>query len=146
MNKITPFLWFDDNAEEAMNFYVSVFKNACVINVSDQIVTFEIEGQRLVGLNGGPYFKFNEAISLYVDCNSQEEVDELWKKLTAGGGEGGQCGWLKDKYGVSWQVVPTALFELLNDPDPAKAQSVTKAMLQMKKIDINALKQIREQQ
>ena len=151
MNKITPFLWFDDQAEEAMNFYVSVFKNSKVLGVSQGpngkafSVTFELEGQEFMGLNAGPQFKFNEAISFFVDCKTQEEVDELWEKLTADGGEESMCGWLKDKYGLSWQIVPSVLGQMLSDPDPAKAQSVMQAMLQMRKIDINGLKRAYEQ-
>lgn len=145
MKKITPFLWFDNQAEEAMNFYVSVFKNSKVLGVNPgpngvaQSVNFELEGQEFIGLNAGPQFKFNEAISFLVDCKTQEEVDELWNKLTADGGEESMCGWLKDKYGLSWQIIPTALFEMLNDPDPAKAQRVMQAMLQMRKIEIDSL-------
>ncbi len=152
MQKITTFLWFDDNAEEAMNFYVSIFKNSKVLSVSRygeggpgpagtvMTATFQLEGQEFMALNGGPEFKFNEAISLFVNCETQAEVDELWKRLTAGGTES-QCGWLKDKFGLSWQIVPSALGELLNDPDPVKAQSVMRAMLQMSKIDIKTLQQ-----
>ena len=152
MQKITPFLWFDNNAEEAMNFYVSIFKNSKVISVSrygeagpgpkGTVMTaqFQLEGQEFMALNGGPHFKFTEAISLLVNCETQQEVDELWAKLTAGGQES-QCGWLKDKYGLSWQVVPTILPRMLKDQDPRKAQRVMKAMLQMKKIDIEGLKQ-----
>jgi predicted 3-demethylubiquinone-9 3-methyltransferase (glyoxalase superfamily) len=151
MNKITPFLWFDDQAEEAMNFYVSVFKNSKVLSVSPGpnekafSVTFELEGQRFMGLNAGPQFKFNEAISFFVDCKTQEEVDELWEKLTADGGEESMCGWLKDKYGLSWQIIPSALGQMLSDPDPIKAQRVMQAMLQMRKIDIEGLRQAYEQ-
>jgi predicted 3-demethylubiquinone-9 3-methyltransferase (glyoxalase superfamily) len=142
MKKITPFLWFDDQAEEAMNFYVSVFKNSNVLGVSRgpngqaQSVNFELEGQEFIGLNAGPQFKFNESISFLVDCKTQDEVDELWYKLTADGGEESMCGWLKDKYGLSWQIIPRALSELMNDPDPAKAKRVVDAMLQMRKIVI----------
>lgn len=151
MNKITPFLWFDDQAEEAMNFYVSVFKNSKVLSVTPGpdgkafSVTFELEGQRFMGLNAGPQFKFNEAISFFVDCKTQEEVDELWEKLTADGGEESMCGWLKDKYGLSWQIIPSALGQMLGDPDPVKAQRVMQAMLQMRKIDIEGLRQAYEQ-
>lgn len=152
MQKITPFLWFDDQAEEAIHFYVSIFKNAKVLNVSRygeagpgpagsvMMATFQLEGQDFMALNGGPDHKFTEAISLFVDCKTQEEVDELWTKLSEGGEEG-PCGWLKDKYGLSWQIIPSALGELLSDPDPAKAQNVMKAMLQMSKIDIKALEE-----
>lgn len=150
MKKITPFLWFDNQAEEAMNFYVSVFKNSKVLVVTPgpngiaQSVTFELEGQEFMALNAGPQFKFNEAISFFVDCKTQEEVDELWEKLTANGGEESMCGWLKDKYGLSWQIIPSALGQMLNDPDPVKAQRVIQAMLQMRKIDIAGLKQAYE--
>ncbi|MBN8620977.1 MAG: VOC family protein [Anaerolineae bacterium] len=152
MQKITPFLWFNDNAEDAINFYTSIFKNSRVINLSRygegapvpsgtlMSGTFQIEGQEFMVLNGGPHFKFNEAISLFVDCESQAEVDELWGKLTEGGEEG-NCGWLKDKFGVSWQIIPRALGELLNAPDPAQAQRVMQAMLQMKKIEVEKLQQ-----
>jgi len=157
VQKITPFLWFDNQAEEAANFYTSIFKNSKVGNVarygeagpgpegSVMTVSFELEGQEFTALNGGPAFKFTEAISFFVDCKSQEEVDELWEKLTAGGEEG-PCGWLKDKFGLSWQIVPTVLIEMLNDPDPEKARRATEAMLQMKKIDIPTLEQAYEQE
>ena len=140
MKKITPFLWFDTQAEEAMNFYVSVFKNSKALGVTPgpngiaQSVSFELEGQEFIGLNAGPNFKFNEAISFLVDCKTQEEVDELWNKLTADGGEESMCGWLKDKYGLSWQIIPSALGELMGDSDPVKAQRVVQAMLKMQKI------------
>lgn len=146
MQKITPFLWFDTEAEEAMNLYVSIFKNSKVLGVtpgpngSAMSVNFELEGQEFIGLNAGPQFKFNESISFLVSCNSQAEVDELWEKLTADGGEEGNCGWLKDKYGLSWQIIPTVLSELLGDPDREKAGRAMQAMLQMKKIDIQGLK------
>jgi predicted 3-demethylubiquinone-9 3-methyltransferase (glyoxalase superfamily) len=152
MQKITPFLWFDDNAEEAMNFYVSVFKNSKIGRVTRygetgpgpkgkvMTGTFELRGQEFMALNGGPQFKFTEAISFFVNCETQEEVDELWEKLSKGG-EKGRCGWLKDKFGLSWQIVPTALGKMLSDADPAKSQRVMKAMLQMDKIDIARLKQ-----
>jgi len=145
MKKITPFLWFDTQAEEAMNFYVSVFKNSKVNNVSRGpdgkafTVSFELDGQEFIGLNAGPQFKFNEAISMFVNCEDQAEVDELWNKLTADGGEESMCGWLKDKYGLSWQIIPKQLGELMGDPDPIKAQRVTQAMLQMRKIDVAGL-------
>jgi predicted 3-demethylubiquinone-9 3-methyltransferase (glyoxalase superfamily) len=151
MKKITPFLWFDTEAEEAMNFYCSVFKNSKVLSVTPgpngiaQSVSFELEGQEFIGLNAGPVFKFNEAVSFFVDCNTQEEVDALWAQLTADGGEPGNCGWLKDKYGLSWQIIPTALGELLGDPDPEKAGRVLQAMLKMNKIEIEGLKQAYEQ-
>jgi predicted 3-demethylubiquinone-9 3-methyltransferase (glyoxalase superfamily) len=151
MEKITPFLWFDTQAEEAMNFYVSIFENSKVLGVTPgpngvaQSVTFELDGQEFMALNAGPRFKFNESISFFVDCKTQEEVDELWEKLTADGGEESMCGWLKDKYGLWWQIIPTALGELLGDEDPEKAKRVMDAMLQMRKIDIKALKQAYEQ-
>jgi len=146
MKKITPFLWFDTQAEEAMNLYVSIFKNSKVLGVTPgpngraMSVSFELEGQEFIGLNAGPQFKFNEAISLYVNCNTQAEVDELWEKLTSNGGEESRCGWLKDKYGLSWQIIPTALGEMLGDPDREKADRAMQAMLQMNKIDIQGLK------
>jgi predicted 3-demethylubiquinone-9 3-methyltransferase (glyoxalase superfamily) len=154
--KITPFLWFDDKAEEAVNLYTSVFKNSEIESVTRygeegpgpagavMTVTFRLEGQEFMALNGGPTFRFTEAISFFVNCETQEEVDELWEKLSEGGEEG-QCGWLKDKYGVSWQIVPTALGEMLQDEDPEKAKRVMNAMLQMSKIDIGALKQAYDQ-
>jgi predicted 3-demethylubiquinone-9 3-methyltransferase (glyoxalase superfamily) len=153
MQKITTCLWFDNNAEEAVNLYTSVFKNSNVLDVSrwgeggpgpeGSVLTmrFQLEGQEFQALNGGPQFKFTEAISLSVDCQSQEEVDALWEKLTADGGEPSQCGWLKDKFGLSWQIVPRALPELLGDPDPEKSKRVMEAMLKMKKIDIKALQE-----
>ncbi len=145
MSKITPFLWFNDQAEEAMNFYVSIFKNSKVLGVSragGKVLTanFELEGQEFIALNGGPLYSFTEAFSICVDCKTQAEVDELWDKLTANGGEPGRCGWLKDKYGLSWQIIPSALGELMGDPDPVKAQRVMEAMLQMNKMDIAGLK------
>lgn len=152
MQKLTPFLWFDNNAEEAMNFYVSIFKNSKVLSVarygeagpgpkgSVMTAEFQLAGQEFIALNGGPQFKFTEAISFAVNCETQQEVDELWAKLTEGGEES-QCGWLKDKYGLSWQIVPTILPGMLKDKDPKKSQSVMKAMLEMKKIDIGRLKQ-----
>ena len=148
--KITPFLWFDDNCEEAMNHYVSIFKDSRIVSVSRygeggpgpggtvMTGTFVIEGQEFMALNGGPHFKFNEAISLFVSCASQAEVDDLWEKLSAGGQES-RCGWLKDKFGVSWQIIPSALGEMLSDPDRAKADRAMQAMLTMSKIDIAAL-------
>jgi predicted 3-demethylubiquinone-9 3-methyltransferase (glyoxalase superfamily) len=157
VQKITPFLWFDNQAEEAANFYVSIFKNSKVVSATRygkagpgpkgtvMTVEFELEGQRFVGLNGGPQFKFTEAVSFVVNCTTQEEVDHFWQKLSEGGQEV-QCGWLKDKYGLSWQVVPTTLVELLKDKDPVKSQRVMTAMLQMKKIDIAALKRAAEGQ
>jgi predicted 3-demethylubiquinone-9 3-methyltransferase (glyoxalase superfamily) len=157
MQKITPFLWFDDQAEEAMNFYVSIFKNSKVVNVSRygeggpkpagtaMIATFQLDGQEIMALNGGPEFKFTEAISFFVTCETQEEVDWYWNRLSAGGEES-QCGWLKDKFGLSWQIVPTALGQLMGDPDPAKAQRVMHAMLQMRKIDIAVLQRAYNQE
>jgi predicted 3-demethylubiquinone-9 3-methyltransferase (glyoxalase superfamily) len=152
MQKITPFLWFDDKAEEAMNFYVSIFKNSKVGTVTRygdagpgpketvMSATFELDGQDFFALNGGPLFKFTEAISFFVNCETQQEVDELWQKLSAGG-QKSRCGWLKDKYGLSWQIIPTVLGKMLGDKDPAKAKRVMEAMLQMEKIDISRLKQ-----
>ena len=152
MQKISPFLWFDSNAEEAAHFYVSIFKDSKILKIarygeagpgpagSVMVVNFQIEGQDFIALNGGPLFKFNEAISFVINCQTQEEVDHYWNRLTAGGGQESQCGWLKDKYGLSWQVTPTILGELLADKNHKKAQRVMQAMLQMKKIDIAALK------
>jgi predicted 3-demethylubiquinone-9 3-methyltransferase (glyoxalase superfamily) len=146
MQKITTFLWFDGNAEEAMKFYVSIFKNSKIVSTmagpDGKVLTgtFELEGQQFMALNGGPMFKFTEAISLFVNCETQAEVDDLWKKLTAGGAES-QCGWLKDKFGLSWQIIPSALGRLLGDKDRAKAGRAMQAMLQMKKIDIAKLQQ-----
>ena len=157
IQKITPFLWFDNQAEDAANFYASIFRNSKIVtmtryseeaagasgrpNGSVMTVAFELEGQEFVALNGGPHFKFNEAISFVVNCRSQEEVDYYWEKLSAGGDEKAQqCGWLKDKYGVSWQIVPAVLGKLLSDPGAGKSRRVMKALLQMKKIDIKALK------
>jgi len=153
VHKITPFLWFDDKAEEAMNFYVSIFKNSKVRSVTRygdagpgpkgtvMSATFQLDGQDFFALNGGPLFKFTEAISFFVNCETQEEVDELSEKLTAGGGAPQRCGWLKDKYGLSWQIIPKALGEMLGDKDPQKSQRVMQAMLQMNKIDIQRLKE-----
>jgi predicted 3-demethylubiquinone-9 3-methyltransferase (glyoxalase superfamily) len=146
MKKITPFLWFDTQAEEAMNFYVSVFRNSKVLGVTPgpngvaQSVNFELEGQEFIGLNAGPQFEFNESISFLVDCKTQEEVDYFWEKLTADGGEESMCGWLKDKYGLWWQIIPSSLGELMGDPDPEKAQRIVQAMLKMQKIVIADLK------
>jgi len=134
MKKITPFLWFDTQAEEAMNFYVSVFKNSKVLGVSPSSVNFELEGQEFIGFNAGPEFKFNESISMFVNCENQAEVDYFWNKLIADGGEESQCGWLKDKFGLSWQIVPKQLGELMGDSDPEKSQLVMQAMLKMHKI------------
>jgi predicted 3-demethylubiquinone-9 3-methyltransferase (glyoxalase superfamily) len=150
MQKITPFLWFDNQAEEAMNFYVSIFKNSKILEVSRGTdgsvfgVSFELSGQEIRGFNAGPEFKFTEAISLFVDVKTQDEVDELWEKLTAGGEES-RCGWLKDKYGLSWQIIPTALGRLMGDKDPEKAGRVTQAMLTMCKIDIAGLQKAYDQ-
>jgi predicted 3-demethylubiquinone-9 3-methyltransferase (glyoxalase superfamily) len=152
MKKITPFLWFDTQAEEAMNFYISLYKNSKVNNISRNpdgnvfIVSFELDGQEFMGLNAGPQFKFNESISMYVNCEDQAEVDYFWINLTADGGEESMCGWLKDKYGLSWQIVPNALGELLGDPDPVKAKRVMDTMLQMRKIDIQKLEDARNQE
>ncbi len=153
MQKIKPFLWFDGQAEEAANLYVSVFKNSKITDVqryseagpgepgSVMVIGFELDGQEFTALNGGPEFKFNESVSFYVNCETQEEVDQLWQKLIEGGGEPGQCGWLKDRFGLSWQIVPTRLPELLQHPDPAKANRVMQAMLQMSKIDTRVLEE-----
>src|SRR5258708_18594403 len=150
MQKITTFLWFDNNAEEAMNFYTSLFKNSKIVNITRNgegrpgpkgsvlTATFQLEGQQFMALNGGPLFRFTEAISLFVSCETQQEVDTLWEKLSEGGAKS-QCGWLKDKYGLSWQIIPTALGKLMNDPDPEKAQRVMMAMLKMTKIDVAEL-------
>lgn len=132
--KITTFLWFDGQAEEAARFYAETFPNSKLVSVSPMVVVFELEGQRFMGLNGGPQFKFNEAISLFVDCENQAEVDRLWDRLLSGGGSPSQCGWLKDKFGLSWQIVPKALMQLMSDPDPEKAGRVMQAMLKMSKI------------
>ncbi len=161
MPKITPCLWFDDNAEEAVQFYLSVFKRSRLGTItrygdagaqvsgrpkgSVMTATFEIEGQEFVALNGGPVFTFNEAVSFQVHCDTQDEVDRYWDALSAGGdAEAQQCGWLKDRYGVSWQIVPTALGEMLKNGDPAKANRVMQAVLQMKKIDIQTLQKAYE--
>src|SRR5207253_4478373 len=152
MQRITPFLWFDGKAEEAMNFYVSVFKNSKVGSVTRygeagpgpkgtvMSATFQLEGQDFFALNGGPLFSFTPAISFFVNCETQQEVDELWEKLSEGG-QKERCGWLKDKYGLSWQIIPSALGEMLQDKDAEKAKRVMKAMLQMDKIDMEGLKQ-----
>jgi len=156
MQKITPFLWFDGQAEEAMNFYISIFKNSKIINVSRygeagpgpkgtvMSGTFQLEGQQFMALNGGPHFTFTPAISLFVNCEAQEEVDELWKKLSAGGSEE-RCGWLKDKFGLSWQIIPSALGKLLGDKDPEKAKRVMMAMLKMNKIEVKKLQEAYDQ-
>ena len=157
MKKITPFLWFDGKAEEAMNFYISIFKNSKVVSVTrygetgpgpkGTVMTakFELNGQEFIALNGGPQFTFTEAISFVVNCETQQEVDELWERLSEGG-EKSRCGWLKDRYGLSWQVVPTALVEMLQDKDAKKSNRVMQAMLQMDKIDIRSLRQAYERQ
>jgi len=156
MQKITPFLWFDQEAEEAVKFYTSIFKNSKIGRIlrydkqaakasgrpagSVLTIEFELEGQKFVALNGGPQFKFNESVSFVVNCETQEEVDYFWEKLTADGGEESQCGWLKDRFGLSWQVTPMVLIDMLHDKDAAKAERVMVAMLQMQKIDIGKLK------
>jgi predicted 3-demethylubiquinone-9 3-methyltransferase (glyoxalase superfamily) len=151
MQKITPFLWFNDQAEEAINFYVSIFKDSKIIDIrrypegspapagSVMTASFQLEGQEFMALNGGPQYKFTEAISLFVNCETQEEVDDLWGKLTSDGGEESQCGWLKDRFGISWQIIPKALGDLMGDPDPEKSGRVMQAMLQMQKIDVAKL-------
>ena len=144
MPTITPFLWFDQQAEEAMNLYASIFSRSKVLSVSRaqgkvMAVQFELEGQKFMALNGGPHYTFNEAISFFVGCETQQEIDEYWGRLTADGGAPGQCGWLKDKFGLSWQIVPNALSRMLSDPDPAKSGRVMQAMLQMKKLDLSRL-------
>ena len=136
MQKVTPFLWFDGQAAEAMTFYVSIFKNSEIVSGN----RFQLDGQEFMVLNGGPQFKFTPAISLFVNCETQQEVDDLWEKLSEGG-EKGRCGWLKDKFGLSWQVIPSILGKMLHDKDAEKAKSVMKAMLQMNKIDIKILQQ-----
>ena len=158
MQKITPFLWFDDQAEEAVKFYTSIFKNSKVGRIlrygeeaakisesgrpigSVLTIEFELQGQKFVALNGGPLFKFNESISFVVNCETQDEVDYFWEKLTSDGGEESACGWLKDKFGLSWQITPTILIDMLHDKDSEKSERVMKAMLQMQKIDIEKLK------
>src|SRR5262245_401728 len=151
LQKIHPFLWFDNQAEEAMNYYCSVFKNSKPGKItrcgdagpgpkgSVLVASFELEGLQFTALNGGPHFKFNESVSFVVDCKDQAEVDYFWEKLTAGGGQPGECSWLKDRFGLSWQIVPTVLMELINDPDVAKSSRVMQAMMQMTKIDIAKL-------
>ena len=155
MKDVSPFLWFDDQAEDAASFYTSIFPNSKITDVSHygeagpaergtvMVVAFELNGQRILALNGGPKFKFTEAISFLVNCETQEEVDDLWEKL-GDGGEHGPCGWLKDRYGLSWQIVPTALTELLGDADREKANRVMEAMLQMSKIEIDELRRAYE--
>jgi predicted 3-demethylubiquinone-9 3-methyltransferase (glyoxalase superfamily) len=152
MQKITPCLWFDNNAEEAMNFYVSIFKNSKTGTITRygeggpgakgtvMSVTFQLDGQEFFALNGGPLFKFTEALSFFVNCETQAEVDELWEKLLEGG-QPSRCGWLKDKYGLSWQIIPAVLIKMLRDENPGKAKKVMEAMLQMTKIDISLLQQ-----
>ena len=152
MQKITPFLWFDGNAEEAVNFYVSIFEDAKILNLSRygeagpgpkgavMSATFQLQGQEFIALNGGPQFKFTPAISFFVHCQTQEEVDELWEKLSAGGRKD-RCGWLTDKYGLSWQIIPDVLGKMLNDPDKEKSKRVMTAMLQMDKIEVKKLEQ-----
>jgi predicted 3-demethylubiquinone-9 3-methyltransferase (glyoxalase superfamily) len=157
MQKITPFLWFDGNAEEAINFYVAIFKNSKISSIARygeagpgpkgtvMTAAFQLDGQEFVALNGGPQFKFTEAISFWVRCETQEEIDEMWEKLSAGGAKG-RCGWLKDKYGLSWQVVLPILGEMLQDKDAKKSQRVMTAMLQMDKIDISLLRKAYERE
>jgi predicted 3-demethylubiquinone-9 3-methyltransferase (glyoxalase superfamily) len=162
MDKITPCLWFDDQAEEAVAFYTAIFRNSKIVGITRygeaghefhgkpagtvMTVAFELDGQTFTALNGGPVFKFNEAISFQVNCDTQEEVDNYWEKLSEGGDANAQqCGWLKDKYGVSWQIVPTALIEMLQDQDASKSQRVMTALLQMKKIEMEVLRQAYEQ-
>ena len=156
MQKIIPFLWFDNKAEEAVNFYVSIFKNSKIVNMSRwgdggpgpkgavMSVTFELNGQEFMALNGGPTFKFSPAISFFVKCETQQDVDDYWEKLSAGGTKE-RCGWLKDKYGVSWQIIPNALGKFLQEKDPAKSKRVMNAMMQMGKIDIQGLQRAYEQ-
>ncbi len=156
MQKITPFLWFDDNAEEAVNFYTSIFKNSKINSVSRygdagpgkpgkvMTINFEIDGLTLTALNGGPHFKFTEAISLFVNCASQAEVDELWNKLVVDGGEPSQCGWCKDKFGLSWQIVPSAMMDFIQGSNPAGAQRAMAAMLKMSKLDLAELQRAYE--
>lgn len=155
MQHVTPFLWFDDQAEEAANFYTSIFKNSKILKVarygesgprpkgSVMTVTFQIDGQEFIALNGGPHFKFTEAVSFVVSCATQQEVDEFWAKLSEGG-EKSRCGWLKDRYGLSWQIVPTILGELMSDADPEKSNRVMQAILEMDKLDIETLKRAYE--
>ncbi len=152
MQRITPFLWFEDNAEEAMNYYVSIFPNSRVLRLTHygeagpgaagtvMTAEFELDGQEFVGLNGGPQDKFNWAVSFVVNCETQEEVDYYWEKLSEGGGEKSRCGWVKDKFGLWWQVTPTVLTKLMGDPDPQKAKRVMEAMLKMDKIEIEPIK------
>lgn len=153
MQKVTPFLWFDGTAKEAVDFYVSIFKDGTVGETRHYVeggpapggpvmsVDFQLDGQKYIAFNGGPYFKFTPAFSMFVNCETQTEVDDLWEKLTADGGEESRCGWLKDKYGMSWQIIPSILGKRLQDKDPAKAKRVMEAMMQMSKIDIAAIEQ-----
>ena len=154
--KITPYLWFDDNAEDAMRFYTSIFESSKILEIvrygdagpgpkgSVMLGKFQLEGQEFLALNGGPMFQFTEAISLFVTCENQREVDELWGKLTAGGGAPSRCGWLKDKFGLSWQIVPADFLEMMRDPDPAKSKRVMQAMLQMSKLEVDVLRKAYE--
>lgn len=156
MQTITPFLWFDNNAEEAARFYTSIFKDSKILSISRygdagpgpkgsvMVVSFQLAGQQFTALNGGPRFKFSEAFSFVVNCENQQEVDDYWRKLTADGGQESMCGWLKDKFGFSWQIVPTALARLMGDKDPKRANRVMQALLQMKKLDIATLEQAAE--
>ena len=149
MPTITPFLWFDTQAEEAMNLYTSIFKRSKVVSVNRAqgrvvSVQFELEGQPFMALNAGPHHPFTEAISFFVSCATQQDIDEFWTKLTAGGGTPGQCGWLKDRFGLSWQIIPSSLGRMLSDPDPAKSKRVMDAMLQMTKLDLPGLQQAYE--
>ena len=140
--KITPFLWFNNQAEEAAKFYTSVFKNSRITAISvPMVVTFQLEGQEFMALNGGPMYKFTPAISFMVHCDTQQEIDELWEKLTSDGGQEVECGWLTDKYGLSWQIVPVVFGKMVQDKDPAKVQRVMQAMMQMKKMDIQKLEE-----
>jgi predicted 3-demethylubiquinone-9 3-methyltransferase (glyoxalase superfamily) len=157
LQKITPFLWFDHQAEEAANIYVSIFENSRILSTSRygeggpgpkgsvMTVSFELDGQEFTALNGGPHFKFTEAVSFVVHCETQQEVDKFWNKLTQGGGQESQCGWLKDKFGLSWQVIPNALPRLLQGEEPARSQRVMTALLKMKKLDINELQRAYDQ-
>lgn len=150
--KISPFLWFNGNVEEAVNYYTSIFKNSKVVNVSripdgkTMMATIMVEGQQFMLLDGGPQFPFTEAVSFFVNCETQEEVDDLWSKLTANGGQESMCGWLKDKFGLSWQICPQILLTLMSDPDPEKSKRVMQAMMQMRKIDIKELQKAYDNQ
>lgn len=145
MQKVTPFLWFEKEAEQAAEFYVSIFKNSKVTFSSPMIVSFNLDGQEFMALNGGPEYKFNEAVSMYVSCEDQEEVDYFWNKLSEGGSEG-RCGWLKDKYGLSWQIIPKQFGEMMADPDPVKSKRVMDAMLKMNKLILKDLESARDQE